>query len=246
MPWLFSFGSNNPQQLSDRLGWQVEGIGAYAPGYVRAFRGMSRNWGGGTATMLKKKGGVVYGYAVKVDAEDLDQLDRYEGVPRNYRRANVKIKTQDGRDLKAVAYLSNRREKNPPSRAYKQAVAETIGQFWRGSGGRVTEHDIVVRNPSSGKVNWLEEKAQLRYRPPSRTARSLWRDATRRPQPHPRWALEEAVGLDCEEADGCEESKKELDSLHEPSRQAHAPAGPDALDPGQVRGHRPGSLRSWR
>jgi hypothetical protein len=103
--------------------------------------------------MIKRRNGVVYGYVAWVEPDDLTVLDRYEGVGiGNYKRSRVKVTTQQGEELDAIAYISRRRERNPPSRAYKQAVARTIGQFWRSSdGSRITEEDIVVRNPRQGE-----------------------------------------------------------------------------------------------
>jgi hypothetical protein len=54
--------------------------------------------------------------------------------------------------VQAIAYLASSTEKNAPSRAYKRAVAETVGAFWEGSNGPVAEDDITVRNNPRGKV----------------------------------------------------------------------------------------------
>lgn len=146
---LFSYGSNNPEQLSDRLG--RSGIAmrrAILPDYWRAFRGFSRRWGGGTATVIPHAGGEVYGYVAEVTASDLATMDHYEGVALGiYSRRTVTVLVGDRlQPTNAVVYVSNSREFNEPTRAYLGAIVETINAFWRSSGGRrVRIEDIPIR-----------------------------------------------------------------------------------------------------
>ena len=148
--YLFSYGSNSPRQLAERLGHAVKGRAAFVEGHLRAFRGWSNRWEGGVATLIPGRG-KTFGYIAEVTPDDLAILDRYEGVATgNYRRANMQVTTNDGEKVQAIAYLASSTEKNAPSRAYKRAVAETIGAFWEGSSGPVTEDDITVRNNSRG------------------------------------------------------------------------------------------------
>lgn len=149
--YLFSYGSNSPRQLAERLGHPVQGRAAFVDGYLRAFRGWSQRWEGGVATLIPGRG-KTYGYVAEVTPADLAVLDRYEGVATgNYYRETMTVTTDDG-TVQAIAYLASSAEKNAPSRAYKRAVAETIGAFWEGSNGPVTEEDITVRNNPRGKV----------------------------------------------------------------------------------------------
>jgi cation transport regulator ChaC len=150
--YLFSYGSNSPRQLAERLGHPVQGRAAFVEGYLRAFRGWSQRWEGGVATLIPGRG-KTYGYIAEVAPADLAVLDRYEGVATgNYYRETMTVTTDDGDTVQAIAYLASSTEKNAPSRAYKRAVAETIGAFWEGSNGPVTEEDITVRNNPRGKV----------------------------------------------------------------------------------------------
>ena len=150
--YLFSYGSNSPRQLAERLGHAVTGRAAFVDGYLRAFRGWSNRWEGGVATLIPGRG-KTYGYIAEVTPADLAVLDRYEGVATgNYRRQPLTVTTNDGDVVEAIAYLASSTEKNAPSRAYKRAVAETISAFWEGSSGPVTEEDITVRNNPRGKV----------------------------------------------------------------------------------------------
>lgn len=149
MPYLFSYGSNSPRQLGERLDKSIRGQPAYVEGYLRAFRGWSRKWQGGVATLIKAKdpNGKTYGYITKVTEADLDILDGYEGVPTNYRRKTLTVTTNEGDEVEAIAYIATSKDRNQPSNAYLDAVAETISSFWSEGGRTITRKDITIRNP---------------------------------------------------------------------------------------------------
>lgn len=135
MPYLFSYGSNHPGQLSERIGYMPPSRAAYLSGFKRVFRGFSRNWGGGVASLEKRAGATVFGYVSQVTSDDLKTLDRYEGVASgNYKRTTVTL--HDG--TRAVAYVSTSRTFAPPTEAYLKACAKTVGAFWKGARGQVT------------------------------------------------------------------------------------------------------------
>lgn len=185
--WLFSFGSNNINQLLDRLNckivrkeypfhknmlaiWAKEKdtgrereflfIPAYMENHGRAFRGWSDNWGGGVATIIKKKGVNVYGYIVLLRREDLDILDQYEGVSSGkYKRTWGKVisaldnsRTHYGYGMAgmglpvgkvdAIYYKATSKQFNEPSKKYLKAVLKTIEAFWDVPNGI---DDIVIR-----------------------------------------------------------------------------------------------------
>lgn len=147
--WLFCYGSNNPAQLAERLERDdLETVRAFATGYARVFRGMSRRWGGGTCSLVKRPGKTTYGFCVAVTAADLKKLDRFEGVPAGiYERTKVAVTLDGGEKVNAVAYVSLSEEYNPPSKAYLSAVAKTISTFWKSSKGEdVTEDDIPIHD----------------------------------------------------------------------------------------------------
>jgi len=146
MPYLFSFGSNHVDQLGDRIGREVVGEAAYLPDYQRVFRGWSRNWQGGVASMDPEDGSTVYGYIEEVTNRELRGLDRYEG--RDYDRTPIVVFTEDGEEVDAIAYISSRDDFNEPTREYLEAIARTIRPFWQGARGRrVTWKDIKVIRP---------------------------------------------------------------------------------------------------
>lgn len=143
---LFSYGSNSPEQLAERLGHPVKTTGAYADHYARAFRGWSRRWGGGVATLIPKSGTRTFGHVTDVTSQDLDVLDAREGVPTSYRRLQIPVTLQDGRPTRAWVYCANSRDFHEPSRDYLEAVARTIAAHWTSANGApVTWRDVVVR-----------------------------------------------------------------------------------------------------
>lgn len=146
MAWLFSYGSNDPQQLGERLNREfVDGTGAWLEGYGRVFRGYSQRWGGGVASLDKDRSRNVYGWVTKVTNADLSTLDRFEGVASgNYRRITVHVKTLDGDEVDAIAYVSNSREFNKPSQAYLKAVVKTISSFWTNDDRPIKIGDIPI------------------------------------------------------------------------------------------------------
>jgi len=158
MPLVFSYGSNNPKQLSERIGRRIKGTGAYLPKFGRVFRGWSNNWGGGVASVVPDSSRNVYGYVADVDADELYYLDRKEGVlmrrPKYERISKMVMVRQPNGSYKrkrAQIYVSLSDEFNPPTRAYLNATAKTIDQFWRGRGdSRITYRDIPIRNPKGG------------------------------------------------------------------------------------------------
>jgi len=146
--WLFSYGSNDQEQLAARLGHPVAGgVGAYADGWQRVFRGHSQRWRGGVASLEKKRGARTFGWAAPITTDDLKLLDRYEGVASgNYRREKIKVTTESGATLQAVVYLSNSDEFNAPSQDYLKACAKTVGRFWSGEdGAKVKPSDFAIR-----------------------------------------------------------------------------------------------------
>lgn len=147
---LFSYGSNSPAQLAKRLERPVHTLRARAAvlgGYERVFRGMSRRWGGGSASLAPKPEARTYGYIAEVDAQDLRTLDRFEGVGLGiYERKRVRVSTREGEAVDAIVYVHTSDEFNWPSPAYHVAVARTVASFWRNEDGSpVTPADIKVR-----------------------------------------------------------------------------------------------------
>lgn len=159
---LFSYGSNHPKQLAERLGHAVDTAGAFLPGFKRVFCGYSNNWHGGVASVVPGNGNV-FGLVCEVNARDLATMDRYEGVASgHYSRKTVMIRLADGSSHKAVVYVSNNTTTHKPSRRYLEAVAKTVGAHWRNDdGSKVTWQDITVRPCESARENPKRNRLSL-------------------------------------------------------------------------------------
>lgn len=143
---VFSFGSNHPAQLAERLGHTVRTYPALLPDHWRVFRGWSERWNGGVASIVKQRGEAVYGLAFLASEHDLAILDRYEGVARGaYKRYSARG-IVSGVPEKLVMYKALSVTRAEPSIDYLEAVAKTVGVHWVGKdGGPVTWRDINVR-----------------------------------------------------------------------------------------------------
>jgi len=146
--YLFSYGSNNTKQLAERLGHVVCAHPGLVVNRQRVFRGHSKKWGGGTATLVPGKGQQVMGTLVEVDKADLEKLDAYEGVAQGkYVRKNVQVHLVESakkgskaktKEITAYAYLATSKDAAEPTREYLEAVAKTVGEFWTVEGKKPT------------------------------------------------------------------------------------------------------------
>lgn len=148
--YLFSYGSNNPKQLEERLNKKITTIiPAYYPNHILAFGSISINWLGGVATMIPSRNNNnrnnssnstnltikdnVFGYLTLLSKGDLVKLDVFEGVKiGKYIRKEIKVKKIDNSTVLAYAYFLTPRVikwKRPPSQAYLEAIYKTQSIF---------------------------------------------------------------------------------------------------------------------
>jgi len=134
--WLFSYGSNGPGQLAERLVREVACFPAFARHHRRVYVGHSSVWEGAVASPRPARH-AVYGSSCQVTAEDLALLDRYEGVAvGRYQRSQIFIQTKGARPgrwtrLEAVCYLATSEKEGTPSAAYLDRVRAHLETFWR-------------------------------------------------------------------------------------------------------------------
>jgi cation transport regulator ChaC len=140
MALLFSYGSNYPEQLAERLGRNVETWPAYTDGFERVFRNYSTRWGGGVASLVPSPDARTLGHVTRVSAEDFRILDAREGVPMSYLRTEIPVVITQG-PTEAQVYIARSNEFHRPSRAYLEAVARTISEHWE----PVDWRDIPIR-----------------------------------------------------------------------------------------------------
>jgi hypothetical protein len=152
--YLFSYGSNNPKQLEERLNKKITTIiPAYYPNHILAFGSISINWLGGVATMIPSRNNNnnnnnnssnstnltikdnVFGYLTLVSKDDLVKLDVFEAVKiGKYIRKQIKVKKLDNSTVLAYAYFLTPQVikwKRPPSQAYLEAIYKTQSIFWK-------------------------------------------------------------------------------------------------------------------
>lgn len=147
---LFCYGSNNRAQLAERCGKEIAELKpAYLLDHKRTFRGWSEKWGGGTASLKRSPGFIVYGGIAEVPDECLAALDRFEGVGvGKYKRTDIVVHDGDTDELvECQAYVSLSGDHNLPSEKYLEAVAKTIASCWTNEdGSKVSPEDIPTRD----------------------------------------------------------------------------------------------------
>jgi hypothetical protein len=127
--YLFCYGSNNPDQLAERLEREVEVFPAYVNDYQRVYRGYSQKWGGGVGALKKMKGHQCFGLVVEVDKNDIELMDVYEGYPDFTSKKMIDGFVSDKKS-KMMIYSSTKTDWHVPSKAYLQAVFKTVSTFW--------------------------------------------------------------------------------------------------------------------
>jgi Gamma-glutamyl cyclotransferase, AIG2-like len=123
----FAYGSNlHLTQMRSRCPESALLQPALLEGYRLAFRGHSRRWGGGAATILPAPGDTVPGLLYLLSAADLALLNGFEGHPHVYGHLPVQVLARDGARLEALTYQRLDGTPNAPSLRY-------FHQIWRSS-----------------------------------------------------------------------------------------------------------------
>ncbi|XP_008579388.1 PREDICTED: gamma-glutamylcyclotransferase isoform X2 [Galeopterus variegatus] len=83
----------------------------------------SQTWHGGIATIFQSPGDEVWGVVWKMNKSNLNSLDEQEGVKSGtYVIIEVKVSTQEGREITCRSYLMTNYESAPPSPQYKKII----------------------------------------------------------------------------------------------------------------------------
>ena len=130
--YYFAYDLNlNKKQMLERCPDSKPKFRATLPNYKLIFTGWNRQWRGGVASIKLFSGEKVIGAIYEVSETDLRRLDKYEGVPADYNRLNVRVFNEAGDLLEAVTYIKARQsEETPPSREYL-AVIQKGYRDWR-------------------------------------------------------------------------------------------------------------------
>ncbi|KAM8770236.1 gamma-glutamylcyclotransferase [Rhynchonycteris naso] len=83
----------------------------------------SKTWHGGIATVFQSPGDEVWGVVWKMNKSNLSSLDKQEGVNSGtYAPVNVKVYTQEGKEITCRTYQMKNYQSAPPSPQYKKVI----------------------------------------------------------------------------------------------------------------------------
>ena len=103
--YYFAFGSNmDPQQMTARCPGSLSLGPAYLDDHTLIFRGPSQKRGGGVLSVDPEPGSTVSGVLYHVEVRHLEALDRFEGAPQWYVRAQVTIRDPQSQRITATVY----------------------------------------------------------------------------------------------------------------------------------------------
>ncbi len=124
--YYFAYASNlNKKQMQERVPESKPMFVATLPNYKLVFAGWSRQWRGGSATIMLSRGDKGLGALYEVSERDLRRLDSYEGCPGNYNRMNVTVFDEDGNAVGVVTYIkAGRVEETQPSKEYLAVIQQ--------------------------------------------------------------------------------------------------------------------------
>ena len=150
--YLFSYGSNNTQQLAQRTASKnLVPIGGYIQDYVRIFAGYSIRREGGVASIYPARGKRVYGSLVVLTAKQLTILDKYE---KGYDRVVMKVNVSPTETVDSWVYIrKDHMFDKPPSKEYLEAIRLNLNEV-----PRVHKNKIVIRGTVKNKAGEEELK----------------------------------------------------------------------------------------
>nr|XP_021503746.1 gamma-glutamylcyclotransferase isoform X1 [Meriones unguiculatus] len=83
----------------------------------------SERWHGGIATIFQSPGDEVWGVVWKMNKSNISSLDEQEGVKSGvYVVIEIKVSSQEGKEITCRSYLMTNYESAPPSPQYKKVI----------------------------------------------------------------------------------------------------------------------------
>jgi|TARA_B110000444_G_scaffold230728_1_gene238176 gamma-glutamylcyclotransferase (GGCT)/AIG2-like uncharacterized protein YtfP len=132
MPYLFSYGSNNITQLTERLNRKIyttDIIPAYLDNYIRIFCFHSTKWNGSVASIYPKKNKLVFGTVISLTEKELRKLDKFE---TNYKRKIIKVYDNHFNKMTVQTYICNDTKfVKYPSKEYLDQIKQNIYESWK-------------------------------------------------------------------------------------------------------------------
>jgi len=122
----FAYASNlNRKQMAQRCPDSKPKFLATLPNHKLIFTGWSRQWRGGKATIKPFPDHKVIGGVYEISERDLRSLDKHEGYPNVYNRANKIVFSEDGDAVEVVTYISREQaQETKPSLEYLAVVRQ--------------------------------------------------------------------------------------------------------------------------
>ncbi len=122
----FAYASNlSKKQMLERCAGSKPRFSATLPNYKLIFTEWSRQWRGGTASIVRYTGEKVPGAVYEVPEHCWSILDKYEGYPASANRLKVIVFNEDGNAVEAVTYIrTGKLEDAPPSKEYIATIQQ--------------------------------------------------------------------------------------------------------------------------
>jgi gamma-glutamylcyclotransferase len=124
--YYFAYASNlNKKQMKERCPAARPVSIVTLHHYKLVFKGWSRKWRGGVATIQPFRGERVLGAIYELSEDDMRRLDKYEDCPATYSRFKVGVNKDFGELIEAETYIrSGRADEAPPSREYLAVIQQ--------------------------------------------------------------------------------------------------------------------------
>ena len=105
--FYFAYGSNlNPYKMRQRCPDAKKITTGRLDGYELCCAHQSSVYGGGVFTIQPEDSNYVEGVLYEFEQEDLEAMDRFEGVPYYYERYLLRVETKDKKKLKCWVYIA--------------------------------------------------------------------------------------------------------------------------------------------
>ena len=116
----FAYGSNlDGVQMRERCPSARPCFRARLAHHRLDFTHFSSKWLGGAADVLPHFGDSVWGLVYEIEAEDLLELDRFEG---GYDRVHLEVEDDDGRSHRVLAYTVRHKRSFLPTQVYLEKM----------------------------------------------------------------------------------------------------------------------------
>ncbi len=148
--WYFSYGWSLDKSLMKKcVGEWIDARRAVLKGFELVFNAYSPSWRGGVANLRESEGGEVRGVAYRITSEQLERLDRLEGVPGRAARLSVSIEVEGAGAARAITHVATNPKEGRvyPSREYLSAMCRGVKQHGLGE-----EALKIIRRAAGAKI----------------------------------------------------------------------------------------------